>query len=65
MKENEETVCDKVPLPVIISKLKDIIRKKYSDKIRLKYQNVPVGIQDELDKMVREHNRQIDSGIDR
>ena len=65
MKENEETVCDKVPLPIIISKLEDIMREKYSDEIRLRYQNVPYWVQEDLDKMIREHNRQIDSTIDR
>ena len=65
MEENGETVCNKVPLHVILTRLKEKTGEKYPYKIYLTYQNVPVWLQEELNKMAREHNNRIDFSIDR
>ena len=65
MSENGLPIRKSTAIEEIIEELKDRMRKYPYHKIWLSYQGVPVGIQEELDKMVRKHNLDVDFGMDR
>ena len=65
MREDGNPVLESISVKTIIEALRDRMRKYPYHKIWLSYQGVPVGIQEELDKMVRKHNLDVDFGMDR
>lgn len=63
--ENDSIFHSSSSIEEIISELENMMQKYPYHKIWLSCQNIPAGIQEELETRVRKHNHRIDSDIDR
>lgn len=65
MQEAGGWILQSASIGEVIEELRNSMRKYPYHKIWLSYQGVPVGIQEELDIIVRKHNLDVDFGMDR